>query len=721
MESDSSNEQEQRRPKTKKINRPKKRSGKAANQTRMKNLPIKKGHQDRRWKNPETDKKIWNLHKTKKPQQSDVVAESVRSFDPQGVSEEPAASQESDVGGPRDPQGVSKGNPTASQGSPDPQSVSEEPAASQESQGSPECRSSRSRKKEIKPRTPESSRSSKRAAATIGKKYNPKKFNKTPKNNKSIYSFFPVMSKKHKTPENVGIQNLITQEPTSLEPNANPAEIQEPQSQIQEPADIQVPRKKLRSAAQSADQEVIATTPTKKYRLSADQEVIATTPTMKYRRRGSNPSPHNRKGSAYERVLSGCVKPGDRLAMRKMVFKSKLVKKPKVFSPEYCRIPKKLINDISSGERTPAVLFCNYPATPRSKVKKCKGKVKIQIGATGHQLPLTLTCTKCTRRSLFKFDEQELDGYARMPSTIPEDPQRSFSIDHLKHVAVSLVGSRGYEQYKRFMSSLSLTCLDEKSYYRYANQIYNLQDESFCEYQRRTIKEIHVLYKDIAHRKGEEIKLINGLLPILISSDGSYPKRGHQSLICVNFIIEAYTGSVIDICVVRRCTKCSDHKKLGTHCNSGLFHGTANDMEVETVKILFGRSKELGLMYQHMISDGDSTAWNSVKNTYGSESVFKIECMAHYQKRLWKHFDAAIHNLAEKRLTKNGLKKKLQWEEWEKTKKENPKAKQPELEVMLPADWIVEYPLRGENDRLKKKNRQKIQQSRHHNDAQKQR
>ena len=125
---------------------------------------------------------------------------------------------------------------------------------------------------------------------------------------------------------------------------------------------------------------------------------------------------------------------------------------------------------------------------------------------------------------------------------------------------------------------------------------------------------------------------------------------------CATFIFECVTGIALDVEVLRRCNKCSNREQLGSECHAKtkLWHGKATDLECYTAKILFERSKNLKLKYSTIVCDGDSSSWNHVKNTYGPNTVSKEECIPHFQKRCWKHYDDACHIFSVKSLTKEG-------------------------------------------------------------------
>jgi len=65
------------------------------------------------------------------------------------------------------------------------------------------------------------------------------------------------------------------------------------------------------------------------------------------------------------------------------------------------------------------------------------------------------------------------------------------------------------------------------------------------------------------------------------------------------------------------------------------YQGSAGGMECVGAKRVFDRSIEnYNIRYVNFLGDGDSKSFVTVKNTYPSMEVKKLECVGHYQKRL---------------------------------------------------------------------------------------
>ncbi len=142
-------------------------------------------------------------------------------------------------------------------------------------------------------------------------------------------------------------------------------------------------------------------------------------------------------------------------------------------------------------------------------------------------------------------------------------------------------------------------------------------------------------------------------VPITVSFDGTWQKRGHMSMHGVAAVIEVVTGLVVDFVVLSTyCHSCSlkraecrddaaafdawyvDHKE---DCSIN-YHGSSNAMEVEAAKRLWSRSvARHNLMYTGMLGDGDSKAHKAVvvMEPYGPDvEIVKEECLNHAHKRM---------------------------------------------------------------------------------------
>ncbi|ROT72373.1 hypothetical protein C7M84_009246 [Penaeus vannamei] len=127
---------------------------------------------------------------------------------------------------------------------------------------------------------------------------------------------------------------------------------------------------------------------------------------------------------------------------------------------------------------------------------------------------------------------------------------------------------------------------------------------------------------------------VDNIIPIEVSYDGTYAKRGFRSLHAMGYLVEVYTGYIIDRLVIGKCSVCP-RKACGMQvCPHGNYIGSSGGMEVQIAKILWGRSRDLEFEYNVMVADGDASTYNAIKDTYGRSSVVKEMCANHVGKRM---------------------------------------------------------------------------------------
>ena len=142
-----------------------------------------------------------------------------------------------------------------------------------------------------------------------------------------------------------------------------------------------------------------------------------------------------------------------------------------------------------------------------------------------------------------------------------------------------------------------------------------------------------------------------GHTDVAVSCDGTWQKRGHQSLYGVQAIISAATSKVLDYDIQsKHCQSCQWHanwdrstkdykdliEKHEPICDIN-YAGSANRMEAHGADVLWGRSLEgRNLRYTVFIGDGDSSSYRSVINSapYGDVEIIKSDCVQHVQKRM---------------------------------------------------------------------------------------
>ncbi|GFV11830.1 uncharacterized protein TNCV_4777961 [Trichonephila clavipes] len=105
---------------------------------------------------------------------------------------------------------------------------------------------------------------------------------------------------------------------------------------------------------------------------------------------------------------------------------------------------------------------------------------------------------------------------------------------------------------------------------------------------------------------------------------------------CVS-AISVDTGKIIDFETLSQfCSKCNsktEQQNVKLQCNH--HKGSSSSMEPVGAYRIFERSEDHRMLrYTDYYGDGDSKAFDAVKDIYGKDSVTKLECIGHIQKRV---------------------------------------------------------------------------------------
>lgn len=138
--------------------------------------------------------------------------------------------------------------------------------------------------------------------------------------------------------------------------------------------------------------------------------------------------------------------------------------------------------------------------------------------------------------------------------------------------------------------------------------------------------------------------------------DGSWQRRGHQSLNGIVSAIAANTGKVVDVKILSkfcRCKKRVEHEHDLSRCEAN-YNGSSGNMEVAGVVSMFLESQhKRGVRYKQYLGDGDSAAFPTVlkENPYGQEcQVEKLECVGHVRKRMGTRLRNLKNSMGKKEL-----------------------------------------------------------------------
>ena len=151
---------------------------------------------------------------------------------------------------------------------------------------------------------------------------------------------------------------------------------------------------------------------------------------------------------------------------------------------------------------------------------------------------------------------------------------------------------------------------------------------------------------------------MNGPIDTAVSCDGTWQKRGHQSLFGIQAVISVGTRKVLDYEIQsKHCHACQfrgQWDKMTSayrqwmdahrpHCQINC-HASSNSMESAGAKEMWSRSVEKhNLRYTVFVGDGDSSTHKNIKDIYGQDHPLeKHECITHVQKRMGSELRSLI-------------------------------------------------------------------------------
>lgn len=199
-------------------------------------------------------------------------------------------------------------------------------------------------------------------------------------------------------------------------------------------------------------------------------------------------------------------------------------------------------------------------------------------------------------------------------------------INRLFVLGMRLIG-KGFSAAKKFCAIISLPCISKSSYRQQEKQLH--KSALICAKQNMiaAANEIKKL-KNIAGEK---------LTGCGVSVDGTWQRRGYSSLNGCVSVLSVDTGKILDVEIMSQyCRICSNARYFPTEYHTCSNHsGSAGGMEVVGVYRIFERSEIFyQLKYVEYYGDGDSKGFEVVKDMYGENSVVKLECIGHVQKRV---------------------------------------------------------------------------------------
>lgn len=264
-------------------------------------------------------------------------------------------------------------------------------------------------------------------------------------------------------------------------------------------------------------------------------------------------------------------------------------------------------------------------------------------------------CVKCSVLGHVRFDRIDSDTCitvtcpicdAELCSNIPAKVSKEKIVKNTTGIVYTrLNNGTGFAGYQKVTGNLNLPQINSRRYEQYKHVI------------GKEILKLNEMNKEgvltcIRQKYAEEgvFPDNDGILNIDVSFDGTWMKRGHTSHFGAAVVIDSPTGFIVDYEVLSNyCHKCVKQKKKvltdeqkeqhKNECHVN-FEGKSGAMEKQQAIIMWQRSEEkYKLRYTTFISDGDSVAYNSVRqmnNNNGPYSVpvIKEECVNHIAKRL---------------------------------------------------------------------------------------
>ena len=227
--------------------------------------------------------------------------------------------------------------------------------------------------------------------------------------------------------------------------------------------------------------------------------------------------------------------------------------------------------------------------------KECGESIKIKkSGAIGLGFKIKIQCAKCEDKLI-----DSCCGSINKKTKVYDINSRIIFV--MRYIGV------GYTGLKSFCGLMDLPVpLVRRTYDKIIKNIKNVT-QSVCESSLK-----NAVYDEVLNYKNRE--------SLIVSGDGSWRKRGFQSMHGVASLIGHYTGKVLDINVKSSyCASCKLwENKIGTEqykewleihesdCQNN-HEGSAGKMEVDAVFEMFSRSEQnYNVKYKYYVGDGDS-------------------------------------------------------------------------------------------------------------------
>ena len=268
-------------------------------------------------------------------------------------------------------------------------------------------------------------------------------------------------------------------------------------------------------------------------------------------------------------------------------------------------------------------------------------------------------CKQCLQGTLQLFEKVSGCGLARtlvlqcsnndcrtfteLPTSerIIRGKARFYDVNRRSALAMRIIG-RGRAALTKFCAVMNMPGpVAKKSFQTHVKAIARVSKEVAEAEMKKAVEEIRA-----AANAGK-----NETLDIAVSCDGTWARRGFQSLYGMVSAIHVDTGKVVDYEMKSKvCFKCRAKKDLDPSSQqyiewmeshapkcSANFNKSSKAMESQGAVDIWGRSQEKHkLRYVDFVGDGDCSSHRDVVKSkpYGETVVRKVECVGHIQKRM---------------------------------------------------------------------------------------
>ncbi|KAK8372125.1 hypothetical protein O3P69_011014 [Scylla paramamosain] len=335
-----------------------------------------------------------------------------------------------------------------------------------------------------------------------------------------------------------------------------------------------------------------------------------------------------------------------------------------------CRVPRTLTRTQLTSSRLPDVTedydekyiitgsqLRAMVAGLQCKKRGCRKEVAVTPVANRWDTTISVDCQECGT------------NYCHAPPTTfklaggEENQYTEVNLQQVYHSLVTGEGRAGLESRSAFLGTGRE--LTPASYVRHCHFLYNKMESHYNKGMEIIYESVKEFYTSRKMAEPDE----DGILDVEVSYDGTWMTRGHKSHIGIGFVLDVYTGIVLDFEVIcNYCIACEKRRMKPSNkshkCHKN-FDGNSGAMEAEAAKTLWSRSLSHKLRYITFVGDGDSSAFTAVtqlnngKGPYENVEVKKEECINHVCKRMGTRLRKMKQDVSVLTKTKTGKTRKM--------------------------------------------------------------